>query len=216
MRDRVSVRDYGARGDGNTNDTAAINAAINAVFAAGGGTVYVPKGTYLIDAVRPTGNIAGGVQLKSRVTLVLDQGAVLQALPNNQTLTMVIAMFNCVRAGVIGGTIIGERDTHIGTTGEWGMGIYLNNSKQSFIQGVHIRNCWGDGIFVRASLGTIAHCVCDNNRRQGMSIVDANDLYIYDCIFQLRKERLRKQGSILNRTTQRIAFAISCLKNASF
>ena len=44
-----SVVDYGATGDGVTNDRAAIQAALDAAFAAGGGTVFVPSGTYKID-----------------------------------------------------------------------------------------------------------------------------------------------------------------------
>ena len=54
-----NVRDYGATGDGSTNDTAAINSAITAA-AVNGGTVYLPAGTY-----HCTGNInvASGICL---------------------------------------------------------------------------------------------------------------------------------------------------------
>ncbi len=41
------VRAFGATGDGKTLDTAAINQAINAAAAAGGGTAHFPAGTYL-------------------------------------------------------------------------------------------------------------------------------------------------------------------------
>lgn len=41
-----NVRAYGAVGDGSTNDTSAINSAIAALVAAGGGVLYFPKGTY--------------------------------------------------------------------------------------------------------------------------------------------------------------------------
>lgn len=44
----VSVKDYGAVGNGTTDDYAAVQAAINAVGAAGG-TVFFPEGTYLIS-----------------------------------------------------------------------------------------------------------------------------------------------------------------------
>src|SRR5436305_87763 len=64
---RVSynVRDYGAVGDGKKLDTPALNAAVTACAAGGGGTVYIPPGNYL----------TGTVVLKSHVTLELDAGA---------------------------------------------------------------------------------------------------------------------------------------------
>lgn len=46
-----NVLDYGARGDGGADDTVAIQAAINAAQAAAGGTVYLPRGTYLTSGV---------------------------------------------------------------------------------------------------------------------------------------------------------------------
>lgn len=46
----VSAKTYGAKGDGETDDTAAIQAAIDAVHAAGGGAVVFPAGTYTISA----------------------------------------------------------------------------------------------------------------------------------------------------------------------
>lgn len=41
---------YGAKADGTTDDTAAVQAAINVASAAGGGTVYLSPATYLISA----------------------------------------------------------------------------------------------------------------------------------------------------------------------
>jgi polygalacturonase len=66
---RYSVRVYGAKGDGVTIDSEAINRAIDAAAAAGGGTVVFPAGTYASHSIR----------LKSHVGLYLDQGAVLLA-----------------------------------------------------------------------------------------------------------------------------------------
>lgn len=45
-----NVMDYGAVGDGVTDDTASIQAAVDAARAAGGGTIYAPEGDYLITS----------------------------------------------------------------------------------------------------------------------------------------------------------------------
>lgn len=49
MQDLVSVKDFGAKGDGTTDDTASIQAAIN-LACTYGGNVYLPAGTYKISA----------------------------------------------------------------------------------------------------------------------------------------------------------------------
>ena len=63
----LNVRDYGATGDGVTKDTSALQKAIDAAAAAGGGEVDLPAGTY----------ITGSIELKSHVTLNLAAGAVI-------------------------------------------------------------------------------------------------------------------------------------------
>jgi hypothetical protein len=54
-----NVRTYGARGNGTTDDTAAIQAAID---AAGQGTVYFPPGTYLYSTLTVNGGSLGAVK----------------------------------------------------------------------------------------------------------------------------------------------------------
>jgi polygalacturonase len=62
-----NVLDYGARPDGKTMSTSAIQRAIDEAFQVGGGTAYVPAGKFL----------TGRLDLKSRVTLYLETGSTL-------------------------------------------------------------------------------------------------------------------------------------------
>ena len=68
-----NVKDYGAKGDNATDDTAAINLAITAANTAGGGVVYVPAGTYLVGGYVYTGVVgAAAILLRDNVHLVID------------------------------------------------------------------------------------------------------------------------------------------------
>ena len=71
MREVYNVRAFGAQGNGTNLDSPAINRAIDACVAAGGGTVYVPAGTYL----------CGSIHLRSSLNLLLDAGAVILGAP---------------------------------------------------------------------------------------------------------------------------------------
>ena len=74
--DTYNVKDFGATGDGKHIDSEAINNAIKAAAANGGGTVYIPAGTYACYSIR----------LASRIHLLLEQGATIVAeFPTDST-----------------------------------------------------------------------------------------------------------------------------------
>ncbi|WP_415860944.1 glycosyl hydrolase family 28-related protein [Azotobacter vinelandii] len=62
-----NVKDFGALGDGVSDDRASIQAAIDAAYAAGGGTVYLPAGEYRVSAAGEPGD--GCLMLKDGVYL---------------------------------------------------------------------------------------------------------------------------------------------------
>ncbi len=66
-----NVRAFGATGDGTNLDSPAINKAIDACAEAGGGTVYLPAGTYL----------SGSIHMQSKINLSIDAGATILGAP---------------------------------------------------------------------------------------------------------------------------------------
>lgn len=71
----INVKDSGAKGDGLTLDTKAINETIDKAAQAGGGTVFFPAGNYL----------TGSIHLKSNIALYIDQGATIVAAPESSS-----------------------------------------------------------------------------------------------------------------------------------
>jgi polygalacturonase len=68
------IRQFGAKGDGKALDTASIQRALDACGEAGGGVVRVPAGTYLCQPI----------QLRSKTTLQVDEGAMLKATDDSK------------------------------------------------------------------------------------------------------------------------------------
>ncbi|MDP4226247.1 MAG: glycosyl hydrolase family 28-related protein, partial [Bacteroidota bacterium] len=66
-----NIKDYGAVADNSTDNTKAIQAAIDAAANAGGGRVVVPAGEYL----------CGPIQFTSNFNLQIESGAILRMLP---------------------------------------------------------------------------------------------------------------------------------------
>lgn len=108
---------FGAIGDGTTDDTAAIQAAINAVGAAGGGVVYFPPGSYKTTST---------VTLAQNVSLVGSNPFYGYTAGSSKT-----TLITCSTSGV---TII---DTP--TTGVTGCGVYGIDVFGGYTAGIGIR-----------------------------------------------------------------------------
>lgn len=108
----INVRNYGAKGDGSTNDTTAINSAITAL-GTGSGTLYFPPGTYVT-----TGLIVQGL---TNFTLRGERGSVLTIAANtvgspNQGAANVLTIADCADFAIEGLSIDGRRDSQFPLT----------------------------------------------------------------------------------------------------
>lgn len=160
---------------GSSDDTTMIQTALNSYSS-----VIAKAGTYFIDT-----DIS--VVLNNNNTLTFEKGAILKAKPTSNDHYEMLKIIDVENVEINGGLIIGERNEHIGTTGEWGYGIEIRGSKNVTLNNTNIKDCWGDGIVLgkKSSLDTktneniiLNNVVCDNNRRQGISVSTVKGLWI--------------------------------------
>lgn len=167
------------------DDTKAFNEAIKNL---GGDcdTVYIPAGTYKIDAEK-------GIRLKSNMNFVMSPDAVIKTIGNSGKYYNIIYANNISNVTISGGKIIGERQEHGGTSGEWGMGVGIYDGTNISITDIDISQCWGDGIYLGSNHEgdpnagceqiTITNCNVHNNRRNNLSIVCADGVTVDSCRF---------------------------------
>ena len=155
----VRPEEFGARGDGRTDDTSALQAALRA--APRGTAVELRSGAvYRVDTNwQPTHAQFGGLQFKHGQLLRLNGGE-LRALPSIHNQGQVIGAYEVHGWRIEGpGRITGERYIHRGEGGEWGMGIAAWASNDwSIGPGIEISKCWGDGIYLGYTRDQANYC----------------------------------------------------------
>lgn len=179
IQNYVTPEDFGAVGDGVTDDTSAINKALEHT-----NVLNMNAKTYLVSA-----DLETTVAIMAIDKTINGNGATIKIKPVLGEYYSIIRAKGNTRISNL--TIIGERDNHIGTSGEWGMGISLCNSNCANIENVTIKNCWGDGIYIGSENNdtgengcanvTITSCIIDNNRRNGISVINCDKFVIDGC-----------------------------------
>lgn len=142
---------YGAKGDGVTDDSHAIQLAINAAAKAGGGEVYLPPGTYNVSGPNADG---GCLTLQSGVTLSgAGAGATTLKLADGSGgvdgIVRTSAQHNTVDAKVADLTIDGNQANTSGTVNGLVSGSATNPNAHSVglqVSGVELANCSGSGL----------------------------------------------------------------------
>jgi len=163
-----SVKWFGARGDGQTPDTDAIQAAVNAHPP--GGTLVFPPGVYRIETDK-------GVHLKDDMRLDL-VGATLVGANVDGARCRIFEIQGRRNVVISGGTLIGS---HSGSP-EWGVGVLASDATDLTIENTWFRDFHHDGILLTGNLGcervVVRGSVALNNRRSGLTIVHASDVAV--------------------------------------
>jgi parallel beta-helix repeat protein len=126
-----------------------------------------------------------GLYLKSNSRITFMPGSRLILKPTSKNNYSILQMRNVSNVTLINPVIIGDRAMHLGTEGEWGMGISIYSSSNITITGANVSNCWGDGIYIsRVKNGSspimvhISNSSLSFNRRDGISIISVDGLLL--------------------------------------
>ena len=150
-----NVRHFGAVADGKSNDADAINQAIAACNAAGGGTVFVPSGVYATNSIH----------LKSNVTLALDAGATLKALPDADAVLLIGE--NLENVNIYGpGTLNG--------TGN------IRHCKNIEIRNLNVHNAGNAALFVTDCDGVLVDNIDIRTDQDGLNLSECRNVTVSD------------------------------------
>lgn len=140
--------------------------------------VIIEDGTYWVSIEKNDGY---GFKLCDNTTFLLKGRIILK--PNRFSNYNIIKVEGNNISIEGNGFIFGDRKEHIGTGGEWGMGIEINNSSNVTIRDVTVKSCWGDCIYVGGDSKkiTIRGCTLDASRRQGISVTSGEKIIISNC-----------------------------------
>lgn len=213
IQNYVTPEDFGAAGDGITDDTDAINKALEH------STVLNMKAkTYLVSA-----NPETSAAITAHNNVINGNGATIKIKPVTGEYYKIINITGSARISNL--TIIGERDEHIGTSGEWGFGISISKCDHAHIENVTVKNCWGDGIYLGSDTTethdtgcnnvTITNCLIDNNRRNGISVIDCDNFIIDGCTISNTHGTNPQSGIDIERNSDK-QITNGTIKNSTF
>jgi hypothetical protein len=157
--------------DGSEDYTTYLQTAINNNV-----TVLMPNFPVLINS--------DGLSILSNRVVLFGANSKLIMKPNSLSNYQILRIFDANNVKIFFPVVVGDRNSHIGNSGEWGMGISIASSSNVQIINPKVSNCWGDGIYIgkineKNNRGiNIYYPQVDNNRRNGISVASATNVLI--------------------------------------
>lgn len=153
--------------------------------------LYMQKGVFYCSVVTGTSNI------KVPSNVYWHNSATVCQLPSDSSKFSLVLIHKSDNVTIDGGVFVGDVQSHLGNTGEWGHGIKVAGATNIVLKRLVTREFWGDGIdlieaeyvgAISAGQGPCEHITIDSvaclfNRRQGLSIEAAKDVLVKNSEF---------------------------------
>ncbi|WP_409345055.1 right-handed parallel beta-helix repeat-containing protein [Paenibacillus sp. MBLB4367] len=192
---RLSVLWFGAKGDGITVDTQALQNALN---AASGGKLFIPKqrsGYYL----------TGQLFVRSGTVIEFEPGTVVQAidtLSRKAPYERLIRILNADNVHICGNGATLQMNKAAYNSGEQAHIFDISGSSNVLIERINANDSGGDGFYVGAFEASqpysrnivLRECRAYNNRRQGLSVITVDGLLVENCRFERTDGTAPKSG----------------------
>lgn len=149
------------------------------------------KRAFIVDVkvdVNPTNATKTALWIRSNSVLGFVDGGEIRMLPNSATNYDVIRAQNVENYIINSPVLRGDRLTHTGTTGEWGYGLTIYQSKNGYIHRPRIYDMWGDGLYIGKSWGeasasvptniTVFEPYIEGIRRNGLSFTSGDNVHV--------------------------------------
>jgi len=177
--DEVDLKYYGIF-DNNTDISTEATRVLGLLSLKSLTAVFSGK-NYLVDATK---NSSRGILIPSNTSIRTAFSTTFVCSPNASPSYGVISIIGSENVSINRLKIIGDRDNHTGTDGEWGIGLNILSSKNISIKEVVVNNCWGDGIYLGKTAEnfhnyniTLNNVLLENNRRNGLTIITVDGYY---------------------------------------
>ena len=191
--DIITPQQYGAKGDGSTDDTMAIQKAFDSL--GNGGTIYFPPGTYHIHHVQKYGEdqVAVNVENKSNITVLFDNAATLKHDSTDEKRYTMLRFRKVDGLEIRGGVIEGYRvDTENVLTGHGSKGIHVYDCDNVYIHDIEVKNIHGDCIGIQGFTQQchniiVENCVLHDCHRNGLVLGGVSNGVARNChIYNVR------------------------------
>ena len=161
----VSVKDFGAVADGVTDDTAAIQAAVDATQGTGK-TLYIPSADYLITRQgqlfsTAQGNVHYAVKITDTLTII-NEGTIKFAGHDAATSTCAFAFDNVLKAKFIGGNFVATDATSGAPKQQFdGYAVMMYQCESSLVENISTLNTGGGSYLFQCNGSTIDNCYAE-------------------------------------------------------
>lgn len=187
----ILTKQFGILGDGLTDETS----RLQSFFDYGTSNYVINSNDILVD---------GNISLGSNSNIVFNEGCKITRKTNSLSTYFMFLVDNKHDINIVNAHLVGDRETHTGSSGEWGHGINIVCSSNIKIDNALIEQTWGDGIYIglyspSGNYNSVNNVTVTNSHinrcsRNGISICSGSNISVTNCLVEHTDRTWPKSG----------------------